>query len=127
MDMGTNEEPVQLMSDTLMVDKVGERTRLLYVYDFLNLRIFYIEVIAVSEAVEGIEYPQVIVAIGELPKMEDPFDLDSLMEGVDLTESRDNVNVDDDPYADEEDDWNEGGGMENLDDLFHSASRFLSV
>lgn len=117
MDMGTNEEPVQLMSETAMMDKIQDRTRMLYVYDFLNLRIFYLEVIGMGEVNADLEYPQVVMAIGELPKMEDAFDLESLLEGVDPNESRDNVGTADDYLDDEDDAWDEGGGsMENLDD-----------
>lgn len=117
MDMGTSENPVALMSETQMVEQLEERSRLLYVYDFLNLRIFYVEVLSLNDAESGAEYPRVTLELGELPKVEDPFSLESLMEGVDLTESRDNVKVDNDPFADDDvDAWDEGGGMENLDD-----------
>lgn len=117
MDMGTSEEPVSLMSETLIKDKLEERSRLLYVYDFLNLRIFYVEVLGTSEADKSLDYPRVLMALGEMPEVEDPFDLDSLMEGIDLSEARDNVKVDEDDFDDDMDSWDDGGGgMENLDD-----------
>ncbi|NNC83845.1 MAG: hypothetical protein HKN79_09715 [Flavobacteriales bacterium] len=118
VDMGASEEPVLLMSETAIKDCLEERSRMLYVYDFLNLRIFYMEVLSLSDADPALEYPRIAMALGELPPVDDPFDMDSLMEGIDLSESRDNVKVDDDPYADEDDmdAWDEGSGMENLDD-----------
>lgn len=117
MDMGTSDEPVALMSKTAVEDKLEDRTRLLYVYDFLNLRIFYVEVIGMADKDATLDYPRVVLAYGEMPKVEDPFDMDSLMEGIDLSESRDNVKVDDDYLDDDMDSWEgSGGGMENLDD-----------
>jgi hypothetical protein len=115
MDMGTSEEPVSLMTDTSIQDKLVERSRLLYVYDFLNLRIFYVEVISLAAKEAALEYPRVVMGLGEMPEIEDPFDLDSLMEGIDLSERRDSVKVDDD-FDDDSDDWDSEGGMESLDD-----------
>ncbi len=118
MDMGTNEEPVKLMSDSEIARTIQERSRLLYVYDFLNLRIFYVEVLGIGTPDETKEYPQLVMALGELPKMTDPFDLESLMEGVNLDESRDNtvVSKSEDWEDDLEDDWDEGDSMDNIDD-----------
>lgn len=114
MDMGVNEEPTLLMSDTPLDEQLELRSRLLYVYDFLNLRIFYVEVISIEEVDPELEYPYIHMALGELPKMKDPFDLESLMEGVDLDEPRDSVGQYDDL---DDDDWEqEGGGMDNIDD-----------
>jgi hypothetical protein len=119
MDMGTSEEPVKLMAESSIADTLQERSRLLYVYDFLNLRIFYVEVIAMGTHDSSKEYPQLIMALGDLPKMENPFDLESLMEGVDLDESRDNTLV---PKTDDwddslDDDWeDDSGAMDNIDD-----------
>ena len=118
MDMDTSEEPVKLMSESAIAETIEDRSRLLYVYDFLNLRIFYVEVLGFAEHDASKEYPQLMMALGELPKMENPFDLESLMEGVDLSESRDNTVVaETDEWDDDlEDDWDEGGSMDNIDD-----------
>jgi len=120
MDMGTSDEPVKLMSETSIEEIMGERCRLLYVHDFLNLRIFYVEVIGTVPFKEEVEYPQLVMAYGDLPPIKNAFDLESLLEGIDGTESRDNTKVAHDPYGfdDDDDDWDDDNGdtMDNIDD-----------
>lgn len=42
--------------------------RIMYVYDFLKMITFYIELKKISEAQKGIKYPRIIKKYGELPK-----------------------------------------------------------
>jgi len=111
--MGTNEDPAELMSATSLKDKAELRARLLYVYDFLNLRIFYVETIDTYKAEKSVKYPRVILAYGEMPEMESGFDLESLLEGIESDESKQSQ----DELDDDQDVWDESGdAMDNIDD-----------
>jgi hypothetical protein len=67
-DMSEGMAPVKKMCDTAL-DKVmsKSKTRMIYVYDFLSMWTFLIELADVAGPVDGTTYPQVIFSIGELP------------------------------------------------------------
>lgn len=113
LDMGTSDEPVELMSEAPLNTKTALRERLLYVYDFLNLRIFYVETIDALKKEKGVSYPRIIMAYGEMPKSENSFDLESLLEGIDpVDKSKEHHAIEDDlDVWDESDDT-----MDNIDD-----------
>ena len=69
-DMG--EDIARSMENTSlgeMVDAVG--AKVLYIYDFLRLWIFYLELVAIAEEESGATYPIVTSSIGIPPKEED--------------------------------------------------------
>ncbi|AZQ44591.1 IS1096 element passenger TnpR family protein [Nonlabens ponticola] len=67
-DMSDGLSPVKKMCDTPLSDAMSKsKTKMIYVYDFLNMWTFLIELADVAGAVDGTAYPQVIFAIGELP------------------------------------------------------------
>ena len=100
-DMG--EEDVRRMSDTSLRTVFPTVTKMLYVYDFLNLWTFFIELIETDEPKVGNTYPMLIFSHGEVPekapektfssdKEQDEFSENGLDDlGDDLT---------DDPYSD---------------------------
>ena len=100
-DMG--EEDVRRMSDTSLSTVFPTVTKMLYVYDFLNLWTFFIELIETDEPKVGNTYPMLIFSHGEVPeeapektfssdKEQDEFSENGLDDlGDDLT---------DDPYSD---------------------------
>lgn len=66
-DMGFEDE-VKIMETTLLKDMVKEDDqKILFIYDFLKLWIFYIELISVSEEKKG-DYPQITNRLGISPK-----------------------------------------------------------
>ena len=67
-DLGDLGQTNRLMSDVLVesiIDKT--KTRLIYVYDFLNLWTFLIELVEVVEQTTGVNYPNLIYSNGQIP------------------------------------------------------------
>ena len=99
MDMaGENgEEPVRTMMETKLSDMLKERSeKMLYVYDFMNMKIFYVELMAIVSPMPETDYPRVILAVGHPPK-EDSLDLDPDVKMFMDEDFGDEYNSDDDP------------------------------
>ena len=66
--LGELDQTNRLMSDVL-VDSVIDKTntRLIYVYDFLNLWTFLIELVEVVGTTSGVNYPNLIYSNGQIP------------------------------------------------------------
>ena len=59
----------KLMSDVLINDVINnKKNKLIYVYDFLHMWTFLIELIEVAEGIKGIDYPNIIFSKGEIPE-----------------------------------------------------------
>lgn len=66
-----SDEPggVRIMGETILEDIVDkENTRLLYVYDFLNMWTFMVELADISEIETGRIYPNLMYSHGEIPE-----------------------------------------------------------
>ncbi|AFL81726.1 Plasmid pRiA4b ORF-3-like protein [Aequorivita sublithincola DSM 14238] len=66
-----SDEPggVRIMGETYLEDVVDkEDTRLLYVYDFLNMWTFMVELADISEIESGQIYPNLMYSHGEIPE-----------------------------------------------------------
>ncbi|PRX54102.1 IS1096 element passenger TnpR family protein [Flagellimonas meridianipacifica] len=67
-DMGENGSNVRLMSNTLLKDVLTEESpKLIYVYDFLSMWTFFVELADVVEKEDGRTYPNLLFSFGELP------------------------------------------------------------
>jgi len=67
-DMSEGMESIRLMNETLVEDVVSERsTKLLYVYDFLNMWRFMIELAEIADAEDGVAYPNLMYVQGQVP------------------------------------------------------------
>ena len=67
-DMSVEDKPVQVMSETLVNEVVSiKRTKLIYIYDFLNMWTFLVELADVAEFETGMIYPNLMFAQGEIP------------------------------------------------------------
>lgn len=57
------------MSDTTLDEVLGqEQTKLIYVYDFLEMWTFLIELAEIAEPSLGVSYPNLMFAHGQLPE-----------------------------------------------------------
>jgi hypothetical protein len=66
-----SDEPggVRIMAETFLEDVVDEEnTRLLYVYDFLNMWTFMVELADIAEAESGQQYPNLMYSHGQIPE-----------------------------------------------------------
>lgn len=99
-DMSETPGALRIMSETILKSTVSERqTKLIYVYDFLNMWTFLVELGEVADREEGRIYPNLMFAHGEIP--EEATELEFIAEG-------DEDEIDEDYELDPED-------YENLD------------
>ena len=107
MDMGGVDEDSLSMSTTILSDMVMKPgDKILYVYDFMRMWIFYIELMEVKKDKPSTIYPRVALAFGDAPsqdskEFQDMFEADVVGGGGDI-----------DDLDDEEDEFGEG------DDIF---------
>ena len=104
-DMNEGATSVRLMSEIVLEDIVDEeRTKLIYVYDFLNMWTFYVELGEIVEEAEGMDYPNLMFVHGQIPmeapeksfEAEDPMNLDEF----------DQLKIDDYDDLDFNENWN---------------------
>ncbi len=67
-DMSEGNQPVRLMNETTLIDVVNEASpKLIYIYDFLSMWTFLVELAEISEYENGMEYPNVMFIHGQIP------------------------------------------------------------
>ena len=108
------------MKNTLITDEVSAKNqKILYVYDFLRMWIFYVEVVEIKTTSPELTYPAIIREFGDSPD-EESKKIDDLLEGMNFgnndsddfdDEFDDGYNDedfdDDDPFGDYEDSYDE--------------------
>ncbi|ARN76863.1 hypothetical protein BST97_01965 [Nonlabens spongiae] len=107
-DMSEGLNPVQKMAETKIQDVLSKKdTRLIYVYDFLSMWTFLVELAEIVGPTDGIAYPQVIFSMGELPDSppDKEFEADPRFH-------------DDDEGDDDEEDYYDEENFDNYDDLY---------
>ena len=107
-DTGDVPEDQKIMSDYPLSDLLdAENTKIIYVYDFLNMWTFLIELAALEEPVAGAVYPEMLFAHGEMPADAPEKDFsDSVTSDFDY---------DEDDYDEDDLDMLDGG--DNFEDL----------
>ncbi len=106
------------MKRTLISDEVkAKNQKILYVYDFLKMWIFYIEVIEIKFFSKEITYPAIVREFGEAPN-EDDKEFADLFDGIDLGNNRKGDFDDDfdDDYDDE--DYDDDDPFSEFDDSY---------
>ena len=101
-DLGELDQSNRLMTDVLVDSVINKtNTRLIYVYDFLNLWTFLIELVEIVGMTSGVNYPNLIYSNGQIPTKvpEKNFKSENIFEDE---ESEDEV----DNYDDYEDFYN---------------------
>lgn len=106
MDMSEGDNAVKMMSSTVIKDVVHEAsTRLIYVYDFLNMWTFYVELAEIVEASVGTDYPNLMFVQGQVPD-EAPEKVFETEDDDDFNEFEDDLDVDDYDNLDFDERWN---------------------
>ncbi|WP_062059585.1 IS1096 element passenger TnpR family protein [Aquimarina longa] len=99
-DMSEGGSSVRLMNETTLSDVAHkDSTRLIYVYDFLSMWTFMVELAEIAEYESGREYPNIMYIHGQLPDQApekefkadqlDSFDEDENQKFTDLDEYED--------------------------------------
>ncbi|WP_350290782.1 hypothetical protein [uncultured Croceitalea sp.] len=67
-DMSESGSNVRLMNETFLTDILTEeQPKLIYVYDFMSMWTFFVELADIEEKEDGRVYPNVLFSFGELP------------------------------------------------------------
>ncbi|MBR9757147.1 MAG: plasmid pRiA4b ORF-3 family protein [Algicola sp.] len=96
----------RLMNETTINDVVHEaQTKLIYVYDFLSLWTFFVELAEIVDEAEGTDYPNLMFVHGQIPDQapEKNFEAEDLDE---FNEFDDDYDVDDYNTLDFDENWN---------------------
>lgn len=95
----------RLMNETAINDVVHEaQTKLIYVYDFLSMWTFYVELAEIVEIVEGFDYPNLMFVQGQVPDTA-PERLFEAEEG-DMDELDDDLDIEGYESLDFDENWN---------------------
>ncbi|MDA9760985.1 plasmid pRiA4b ORF-3 family protein [Flavobacteriaceae bacterium] len=84
-DMGQNED-IRMMNETIIEDLLDEdNTKLIYIYDFLNMWTFLVELGEIVEEAQGTDYPNLLFVCGQVPSEapEKQFEADQSNEDLD--------------------------------------------
>jgi len=106
-DVSEGENKVKVMATTIIKDVVHEAaTKLIYVYDFLNMWTFYVELAEIVEEAKGTDYPNLMYVQGQVPNQapEKIFEAEDLEERSD--EFNDDMDFDDYDEFDFDENWN---------------------
>jgi hypothetical protein len=107
MDMGGVDEDSLSMSTTILSDMVMKPgDKILYVYDFMRMWIFYIELVEVKKDKPSTIYPRVALAFGDAPsqdskEFQDMFEADVVGGGVGAADFDDDMDEEDEFGEDE--------------------------
>lgn len=105
-DMGDSEGSVRVMGETFLEDTVNEeKTKMIYIYDFLNMWTFLVELAEITEYEDGRSYPNLMFAHGQIP--EEAPDKEFTAEPMELNEENP-TDIDTEPYddLDFDENWN---------------------
>ena len=106
-DMSEGGNQVRLMNETIINDVVHEaQTKLIYIYDFLSMWTFLVELAEIVDEAEGTDYPNLMFVHGQIPDSapEKAFEADDF--GADFNEFDDDIDVNDYDNLDFDENWN---------------------
>lgn len=96
-DMSDNGSDVRLMTENFLVDVMTKNTpKLIYVYDFMSMWTFFVELADIVENQAGVAYPNLLFSFGELPETppEKKFEADKSFDSDDSLENYDDLDFD---------------------------------
>ena len=112
-DIGDVPGEQKIMSDYALNELLSkEQTKIIYVYDFINMWTFLVELASIEEQETGVTYPNVLFTVGELPDTapENEFTAD---DNDFQSEFEDDLDEDDLDMFDGEDNFEDYGFEEN--------------
>jgi hypothetical protein len=105
-DMSDGTTDVRLMSETFVEDVISEvETRMLYVYDFMSMWRFMVELGEIAEREEGIIYPNLMFVHGQIPDQAPDITFEA-EDNEDDIEFEDGLDIDDLDDLNFDQNWN---------------------
>ncbi len=106
-DMSEGSDEVRIMSETTINAIIHEmQTKLIYVYDFLSMWTFFVELAEIVEETEGVDYPNLMFVHGQIPNEAPEKVFKADRSDDDFNEFEDDLNVDDYEDLDFNENWN---------------------
>ncbi|MDO5977551.1 IS1096 element passenger TnpR family protein [Flavivirga spongiicola] len=102
----SEDNSARLMNETEISSVVHEvQTKLIYLYDFMSMWTFYVELAEIVEEAEGADYPNLMFVQGQVPDEapDKSFEADT---DDDFDEFEDGIDVDDYNNLDFDENWN---------------------
>ena len=102
----SDDASARLMNETRISDLVFEmQPKLIYIYDFLSMWTFFVELAEIVDEAEGLDYPNLMFVQGQVPdsapeKVFESEDID------DFSEFEDDLDIDDYDHLDFDENWN---------------------
>jgi hypothetical protein len=107
MDMSETGNPLKMMSTTIIKDMIHEAsTRLIYLYDFMNMWTFYVELGEIVEEAEGTDYPNLMYVHGQIPDEAPEKNFEAEEEDDAYNEFEDEIDYDDYDNLNFDENWN---------------------
>jgi hypothetical protein len=107
MDMSEADNEVKMMSTTIIKDMVHEAsTRLIYLYDFMNMWTFYVELGEIVEEAEGTDYPNLMYVHGQIPDEAPEKNFEAEEDEDDYDEFEDDLDPNDYDNLNFDENWN---------------------
>jgi len=106
-DMSEVPGSLRIMNETSIEDVTHEnQTKLIYIYDFLNIWTFLVELAEIADRQEGLAYPNLMFAHGEIP--EEAPDKEFIAEPTGKEDSDDEHDLDPNDFdnLDFDENWN---------------------
>ena len=105
----SDDASARLMNETILDSVVHEvQTKLIYVYDFLSMWTFYVELAEIVDETEGNDYPNLMFVQGQVPDTapEKLFEAEKDDDFNEFDEFEDGIDVDDYEDLDFNENWN---------------------
>ena len=105
-DMSEAGNEVKMMSTTIIKNVAHEASpKLIYVYDFMNMWTFYVELAEIVDEAQGTDYPNLMFVHGQIPDQAPEKNFEADVE-EDFNDFESDENIDDFSDLDFDENWN---------------------
>ncbi len=106
-DVSEGHDTIRTMNETILNDIVdANKTKLIYIYDFLSMWTFLVELAEISEEADGTDYPNLMFVHGQIPDSAPDKTFEAENVDDDFDEFDDDLDVDDYSDLDFDENWN---------------------
>ena len=105
-NLSEGDEEVKLMNETIINEVIHEiETKMIYIYDFLNMWTFFVELAEIVDETSSVDYPNLLFSLGQIPD-EAPEKAFLAEDFEEFNEFEDDLDVDDYSDLDFDENWN---------------------